>query len=289
MLIACLYSVKDMPSCHNLGAGVVIFTREAAEFVLRYFRTDWWPRNCAVCAGIWNRFATYAAFRGNEQWITTDWGWDAELARHGLASLALTPAKCTMVGQNPPLEQQGLRLTTDLGDKVGYGVGAFEDYQANLAFIRQGKLKLDGPNKILRQNGGMLFFPHQLGNLAGAQWQGTTELQWSQGFGPFAYRAGPGGASLSVPISGSCSFLVTGGRDGARVAVSDTRSGFNFSPDLPGAMDTFASINVPGGPIPRNITCELEDGAVLYGLQTADAQILDNKFRFDWSQLPEAK
>ena len=276
---------------HNLGAGMVIFTRQAAEIVLRSFRTHWWPSNrllFAQLSGI--DLATYAAFRGNEQWVTTDWGWEAQLASHGLASLALTPAKCRMIGQNPPLEAQGLELTPPgYSSPLFQNPAAFELYRDNLQKIRDGVYKCELPGIIHRDGSAMLFFPHQLGNLAGAQWQGTLELAWVQGHGPFAYRAGPGGASLSVPVSGSCSFLVTGGRDGARVAVSDTRSGFNFSPDLPGGMDTFASINVPGGPIPRNITCELEDGAVLYGLQTADAQMLDDKFRFDWSQLPEAK
>src|ERR1700734_559687 len=30
---------------HNLGAGIVIFTREAASLVLASFRTHWWPDN----------------------------------------------------------------------------------------------------------------------------------------------------------------------------------------------------------------------------------------------------
>ena len=117
---------------------------------------------------------------------------------------------------------------------------------------------------------------------------------WSQGFGPFAYRAGKnpdgvGGASLSLRSSGTCSFLVTGGITGGRVAITDTRSGFNFAPDLPAGMEQFASINVPGGPIPRKVTMEMAEGTVFYGLQTSDPQLLDSTFRFDWSQLPEAK
>ena len=101
---------------HNIGAGVVIFTREAAEIVLRTFRTHWWPDNVKLFAQLSGiDLRTYAAFRGNEQWVTTDWGWEAQLARHGLASLALTPAKCSMIGQDPPLHEQGLELAQGLG------------------------------------------------------------------------------------------------------------------------------------------------------------------------------
>jgi hypothetical protein len=275
---------------HNLGAGMVIFTRDAAMAILRSFRTHWWPDNRRVFAQLSGiDLATYAAFRGNEQWVTTDWGWESQLARHGLASLAATPARCQMIGQNPPLEQQGLELvSTYLPERVSDK--AFESYRENLAAIREFGWRYALPGIIHRDGAGMLFFAHQLGHLAGGPtWAGTLELIWSQGFGPFAYRAGPGGASLSVRISGSCSFLATGGVVGAKVRIADTRSGFNFAPDLPASMEQFASINVPGGPVPRTITLELAEGAVFYGLQTADPQLLDSTFRFSWDQLPEAK
>ena len=280
---------------HNLGAGAVVFTRDAAEIVLRSFRTHWWLDNRRLFAQLGGiDLATYACFRGQEQFVTTDWAWEAQLARYGLASLALTPAKCRMIGQVPSLAEQGLELTTadNLRPQNDF---AFETYQANLAWIRQGKLKLESPGIIHRDGAGMTFFPHQLGYLAGFQpWQGTMELKWTQGFGPFAYRAGKnpdgvGGASVSLRVSGSLSFLVTGGSAGARVDITDTRSGFRFNPDLPPEGDNPISIQVPGGPVPRQVELRMDEGAVFYGLQTAEPQLLDATFRFDWSQLPEAK
>ena len=286
----------------NIGAGFIIFTREAAEIVLRSFRTGHWPTVrylFAQVSGI--DVATYACFGGRDQMVTSDWQFEAQLASHGLASLALTPAKCQMIGQVPPLEKQGLELVTkDWTEMLPFGhVGGvverevrqdrFETYRDRLFEIQHRGRKIDLPGIIHRDGAGQLFFPHQLDYLHGdVTWQGTTELQWSQGHGPFAYRAGPGGASLSVHISGSSQLLVTGGVAGARVAVKDTRSGFNFAPALPPATE-IASLNVPGGPIPRKVTLELEEGAVFYGLATADPQMLDTTFRFSWDQLPEAK
>jgi hypothetical protein len=275
----------------NLGAGIVIFTREAADIVLRSFRTAWWPdivKLFAQLSGIDLR--TYAAFRGGEHFLTTDWQFEAQIARHGLASLALTPAKVKMVGQNPPLEQQGLELTTrQVPADLPILVDQFNLYRTNIAALRRQETATELPGIIHRDGAGQLFFPHQLGYLAGGPtWQGTLELQWVQGFSPFAYRAGPGGASLSVRLSGSCSFLVSGGASGARVTIEDHRSGFKAQPDLPASND-YITITVPGGPIPRQVSCELAEGAVFYGLSTSDPQMLDSTFRFSWDQLPEAK
>jgi hypothetical protein len=287
---------RDGYACmHNLGAGVVIFTREAAEIVLRSFRTHWWQNNVRLFAQLSGiDLRTYAFARGNEQWVTTDWGWDAQLAAHGLASLALTPAKCQMIGQKIPLEQQGLKLTTESGlgrrDEQEYDSDerVFWTYRDNLAKIRAGTHKPAWPGPIHRDGVGMLFFPHQIGFLE-AQWQGNLGLRWNQGFGPFEYRAGEGGAFLSVLVSGSCSFLCHGGLTGAAVGIEDARSGFRTEPNLPASTGAPISISVPGGPIPRIIRMRLDEGAVFCGLQTVDQQMIDTSFRFSWDQLPEAK
>lgn len=278
---------------HNLGAGMVVFTREAAELVLRNFRTQWWNDNCrlfAQLAGIDLR--TYAAFRGNQQWVTTDWQFEAQLAAHGLASLALTPARCQMVGQNPPLEQQGLELVSSSHCLQGYQLDLdnkfFECYRDNLIDIRSGRMKVEHAGAIPRMGDTQIFFPHMIPHLRGVRWQGQLELQWSQGFGPFAYRAGPGGASLFVLVSGTCSVLATGGLAGAKVTVEDRRSGFKAQPDLP-VETSIVEIAVPGGPIPRRIDIAFDEGAMFYGLSTSEPQPIDTTFRFDWSQLPEAK
>jgi hypothetical protein len=283
---------------HNLGAGMVIFTREAAQIVLQTFRTHWWPDNVRLfgqLAGIDLR--TFAAFRGNEQWVTTDWGWEAQLACHGLASLALTPSKASMIGQVPPLHEQGLEMTMQSGIGLvlsGQHEAVCKKFAATSLLLRARTLWDDHchsyeiPGMIYRDGASMLFFPHQLGAV-NAAWQGTLELQWSQGFGPFAYRAGPGGASLSVHVSGICSFLVTGGVAGARVTIEDHRSGFRAQPDLPPEQGQPITVTVPGGPVPRRITMEMAEGAVFYGLHCADPQLIDSTFKFDWSQLPEAK
>jgi hypothetical protein len=286
----CLIQRDGYACMHNMGAGVIVFTREAADIVLRSFRTGWWPDNVRIFAQLSGiDLRTYAAFRGNEQTVTTDWQFESQLARHGLASLALTPARCQMVGQTPSLAEQGLALTTGSPHSKSRDEPAFETFRTRLHRVRQSDYQLVASKIIHQTQEGQLFFPHQLGNLAGgATWSGQLGLKWSQGFGPFAYRAGPGGASLSLRASGICSFLLTGGDTGAAVTIEDTRSGFKFAPQLPAMMEQAGSINVPGSPVLRQITMQMQEGAVFYGLACTDPQMLDDKFRFDWSQLPEA-
>lgn len=271
----------------NIGAGFIIFTREAAEIALRSFRTNWWPDTrqlFAQLSGI--DTSLWIGFR--EQLTTTDWQFEAQLASHGLASLALTPSKAQMPWEDTSISTM-LNLTGNSTEQRGMDHKAFETYRDNLQKIRQGIYKPDGPGIIQRFGSGMMFYPHQLGYLAGGPtWQGNLELQNSQAHGPFAYRVGAGGASLSLRISGSCSFLVGGGTNGAQASIRDTRSGFNFDPALP-AMQSFAELSVPGGPVPREVTLEMSEGAVFFGVQTTEAQMLDTSFRFDWAQLPEAK
>jgi hypothetical protein len=279
---------------HNIGAGVVVFTREAAEIVLRTFRTHWWLDNVRLFAQLSSvDLRTYAAFRGNEQWVTTDWGWEAQLARRGLASLALTPAKASMIGQNPPLEKQGLELV-QWADACRNGQlpnanndPAFASYVGSLSRIRKGERAFELPGLVHRDGAGMLFFPHQLGALD-ASWHGTLELQWNQGYGPFAYRAGPGGASLSVHISGSASFQCSGGIAGSIVTIEDHRSGFKAQPSLPPGNEPI-SIVVPGSVVPRTVRMTLGPGAVFYGLACTEPQVLDTTWKFDWDQLPRAE
>jgi hypothetical protein len=271
----------------NVGAGMIVMTRDAAQIVLETFRTGWWPSTVRLFGSVSGiDIRTFACFRGNEQWTTSDWSYEAQLARMGYATLALTPAKALMVGQNPSLEQQGLELTQGpvearRDDK------AFLDYAIALDHIRVGYAAPECPNMIHRDGAGMLFFPHQLGAL-NAKWQGSLELQWTNGFGPFAYRAGPGGASLLAHVSGACSVLADGGRDGARMIVEDMRSGFRAQPVI-AADSPMIQIPVSGGPIPRQIQVHIEEGGVFYGLQTADPQMIDTTFKFSWDQLPEAK
>ena len=274
---------------HNVGAGAAIFTREAAEVALRTFRTGYWPDNRQVFAQLCDiDIGMYAAFRFNDQHVTSDWHWEVALAQRGLACLALTPAKCQMIGQVPSLEDQGLEL---VNDESGYDrtlkddAAAFSQLTYRLRKIREMRQSLTGLGLLRKVGESTLFFPHQVGMLQ-STYQGNWRLKWTQGWGPFSYRAGPGGASLSVHIAGSGSFHLSGGEAGAGAMLTDTRSGFRAEPQLPPESGGMISATVPGQYVPRTVTLRLDEGGVFHGLETQGIQLIDPAFRFDYSVLP---
>jgi hypothetical protein len=270
---------------HNAGAGMIVFTREAAEIVLRTFRTGWWSDNRQVFANLCGiDIGMYAAFRFNDQHVTSDWHWEVALASRGMACLALTPSKADMIGQNPPLKDQGLELTSGPVE-ARRDDAAFAHLVYNLRKIRELRMGLTGPGALRKVGEATLFFPHQVGmlNATVSNWR----LKWTQGHGPFSYRAGPGGALLSARISGSGSFHLSGGEAGASVILTDTRSGYRAEPGLPPESAGMITVTVPGTYIPRVVTLQAAEGAVFHGLETQGIQLLDPTYRFDYSVLPE--
>jgi hypothetical protein len=285
----------DYAICHNLGAGMIIFTREAAELVLQNYRTQWTTENrqtFSLLAG--HDIARYWAFRGGEHMLVADWRWDSLLARHGLASFALTPSPVTMIGQVPPLAEQGLTLATGpVTDRIDDD--AFKLYRATLTGIRHGKFKLPSTLFHRDQIGSYTIFAHQIGAIGGA-YQGNWKLKDAPGFGPFGWIADSASEDwdprVSIPVFGPCEILVSGGKDGGQVQIVDEQTGFSARPVLPleGEQGQIVSINIPGNVAYRTIRITMNTpGSVFYGIRTRDEQPLASNWRFDWNTLPHGR
>jgi len=270
----------------NIGAGHIIFTRQAAEIILRNYRTGYTSEN-------WRTFALLSGidirpdwcFGPHEHATTADWHWDTLLAHHGLATLALTPAKATMIGQN--IEEQGLKLIdAELEDKRNNE--AFDIFRERTKLIREGKLRLNVFDRFQVQRGNTIYYPHQL-HMIGGQYSGDWGFKWAQGFGPFAYQAGVSGGSLFVPVYGACSFLVSGGKQGANVELIDRLSGFRAAPQL--APDEsnpqIVEITVPGTNAYRMMTLGMSAGGMFYGVTSVDRQPEYVERGFSYADLPQ--
>ena len=268
----------------NLGAGHVIFTRAAARAVLEHYRTGWWHDTRCVFAQLSGiDIGRYAAFRGNEQWTSIDWGFDAVLAQEGMASLALTPSACDMIGQEPPLEEQGLVLVKEAGELARDFGQAFGLFKLRTALIRSGALRIETIKPIWHHHDQYLYFAHQLQpqNDYPSGWR----LRKSQGFGGFAYRADAPFAQIELKLFGPVTFLVSGGAKGAKVTLKDLDSGYEVSPDLPAGEQQIAQLQVPGGMSYRQIILTCAEGAVFYGVQTVEPQPSTDA-KFDFHSLP---
>jgi hypothetical protein len=267
---------------HNLGAGIVLFTREAAEIILANYRTGWWSDNRSIFAQLSGiDIGRYGAFRGNQQWTTADWHFDAALAQHGLASLALSPSAVEMIGQEPSLEEQGLVLMRQPVEERRDDE-AFARFSSSLISIAMGWREHKAIQPIHQYAGIRTYFPHQLSDAA---FEGEWRLKWSQGFGPFAWRASEDGCRLQLPLFGPVTFLVSGGAKGAKVSITDIESGYEIKPDIPAGEHQIAQIQMPAGMSYREIVMTCSEGAVFYGVQTTEPQPVTNQ-KFDYHSLP---
>jgi hypothetical protein len=289
-----LVSQDSFAVVHNIGAGQIFFTREAAREVLNTFRTPWTSDNRRIFSQLCGLdIAAWWAFRANEHYLTADFHFEPALAAIGLAAVALNPSPCEMIGQNPPLAEQGLEIATGpvedrRNDK------AFFEYAMNLQHIREGRFQLGVETKFHFDvaNATWTHFPHQMAMLGGT-YVGDWHLKEVRGFGTFGWVSGDTvdsfGPSLVVPIFGSCSVLVSGGKTGGKVEVVDEQSGFKATPDLPpeGEQGQVLQLMVPGNLNLRNIRITaLTPGCVFYGIQTREKQPFLPNAGFDHSMLP---
>jgi hypothetical protein len=278
--------------CHNLGAGMIVFTREAAELVLQNYRTTWTTENRLVfsqLSGI--DIGAFWAFRGEQQFLVADWGFDKVLASHGLASLALTPNRVTMLDQD--IGPLGLKYADG---KFAMNPNIFETYRSNLERVRNGELKSGIHHPFFFDGSGYTIFAHQVPQLGGT-YSGDWRIRDFLPYGPFVWKCGadtPGGETgpphpkLSVSILGPCDFVVSGGITGGRIRIEDEQSGYVAEPFLPAeGTGNFMQISVPGAANYRNIRLTaLNPGVCFFAIKTREPQPWLPHVRFTYDTLP---
>lgn len=310
-----LFQRDSYAICHNLGAGQIIFTRGAAQAVLNNFRTAWSSDNRRIFSQLCGvDIAAFWAFRANEHYLTADFHWEPVMASIGLAALALTPSPCEMIGQNPPLAEQGLTIVSEPSELRADET--FKRYAMELKSICAGELVLGIETKFHfnPNDGTWTYFPHQM-HMLGGKYSGDWRLKEVRGFGTFGWVAGESldrnstfkpqdgtewdaknlhehySPQLIVPVFGSVSLLVSGGKDGGKIEVVDEGSGFKASPDMPpeGEGVQVLQMQIPGGLNYRNLRITaLTPGIVFYGMQSREKQPHLPNVSFDYSVLPPA-
>jgi hypothetical protein len=269
---------------HNLGAGHLILTREAAEIVLRTFRAAYTTDNRRIfskLSGI--DIGNYWAFRDAAHWLTADWHWDAVLAANGLASLALTPSPCMMIGQVPPLAEQGLHLN----DKPLDGFirdDVFDTYKNRLALVRGGVRRVGVDTVFAHETGTWTIFAHQF-PLLGAVYRGDWRFRETREFGLFVYHSGEAGCSLELPLFGAANLIVSGT---GSMTLDDPSTGYHYDLDLMGEEGKLSSVPIPGGYNERIVTLVVKNQVVkLHGMQVREPQDIATTKGFDYAMLPK--
>jgi len=271
---------------HNLGYGMFIATRQAAQLWLRHFRTCQAIENrrmFAQLAGV--DIASFWAFGAQQCGLVSDWHVGTVLAAHGLACLALTPARCRMIGQDPPLDEQGLVLATGpVHHNPLYIEQAFapivDRFAQRTALIRSHDWRPGGAEIHQPQpDGTTVIFAHQLAGL-GAEWSDSWRL--ARGPGPFSWRAAEPEATLQVELCGPIVFLLSGP---GRAAI--TQAGYETKPDLP--EGDIASVLLPAAVSCRPVMLTaLDAGVTVHGIVVREPQPSIPGWSFDWNALPAA-
>jgi len=284
---------------HNLGAGMIVFSRNAAKLVLQHYRTVWTTENrllFAQLSGI--DIGKYWAFRGNENFLVADWNFDRVLASYGYASLALTPNKATMLDQD--IAPLGLKYA-DGNFALARNPEAFNIYRRNLKRVQIGEWQPGVHEPFFRDDQGQMIFAHQIPQIGGV-YSGNWRIRDFLPFGPFVWKAGaavqdeacstqmPGEyPTLTVPISGPCSLMISGGERGGVMRIEDEQSGFVAEPALPAESvnGQLMQISVPSGAGYREIKLTaLGRGLCFFGVKTRDPQPVLPHVRFDFDTLP---
>lgn len=266
---------------HNLGAGMQIFTRAAAEIILQQYRTGMTSENRRVfslLSGI--DLGGFWAFRGSDHMIVADWCWDQQLAKYGMCSLALTPAKAE---QLEDIAAMGLEMVREPVE-ARRDERAFETFRDRTKAVRDGDLQIQRlANDHLYHDGAHTIFPHQIPQIGGS-YSGDWRFRWSIGYGCFTWRAGSAGAKLIIPLLGACDLLVSGGEAGGQVQVTDT-TGFDVSPNLypEGEQGQVLGLALPAPFSYREVTLTaLTPGVCFFGVRARMVQpSVPAKFDFD--------
>lgn len=287
---------------HNTGAGLILFSRPAAQLVLSHFRSGWTTDNRRVfCQLSGVDIGPFYAFRGGDHALVADWHFDTVLAAHGYASLALTPSPVQMIGQDPPLAQQGLTIVKEPVESRA-DLAGFKRYAANLSRIRHGKKRINVETKFQYNDGAWTYLPHQL-HMIGGRYRGNWNFKEMRAFGEFGWvsghveevYAGHGNVvehdpEFIVPVYGNAMLLVSGGKNGGTIHVKDESSGYEVEPYVAPEGDNNQCLQIP---LPAQVSMRTiratfkSPGLCFYRLVTSERQPDDPTQGFDHSYLPE--
>jgi hypothetical protein len=282
-----LFQRDGYAACLNLGWGMQILTRAAAEMTLNNIRTGVTGElRRTFCQLAGKDIGTYYAFRAFDHPTCADWQNDKLLASHGLASLALAPSPVSMIGQVPSLAEQGLKLAYVPVEWLRDDK-AFHAYAVKLGDIKEHRWQVPAPDWLLRDDG-YTIFPHHVPKIGGV-YVGDWRLKWAMGFGPFMWKAGNDSPSLIVPCYGPVSFLVSGGETGGNVTLTDTHSGYEITPEVmpEGGEMRMLQLAVPGNVTYRIIKLTMLTPSTSFcGIRTVEPQPWLPRVKFDWHSLP---
>jgi hypothetical protein len=225
----------------NIGAGMIVLTREAAQAVLATYRSTNGREIIRVCRKMTGGEISQICEKGltEAQWYPADWFFDCALMQLGFASVGALPALARNIDADVP-RIMGIRPVSEAQPTAGLDPGLFRIYRRNLWWAAQ---TADAVGYFFDpQLDRFAVFPHQLASMA---YTGDWQAKWQQCFGPFEVRPTNAADTLRWELmNGSCDvvFRTTDANKHCRI----TAGGSPQDHILPGAANL--AIQVPGVP-----------------------------------------
>lgn len=222
----------------NIGAGMLVLTREAAEAVLATYRSTSGPEINRVCRKMTQGDIGQICESSlrNDCTYSADWFFDCALMQLGFASVGTLPALARNIDAD--YSSMGLRPASESQPAAGLVPALFRIYQRNLYLAAQ---TADAVGYCFDPTvDRFVVFPHQL---TAQGYSGDWQIKWRQCFGPFELQATRAGNALRWELTnGNCDIIVRTADENQRCRVIAGGAVNNFLHPQAGGF----TVHVPG-------------------------------------------
>lgn len=225
----------------NIGAGMLVLTRDAAEALLATYRSTSGREIARVCKKMTDGDIGQICERGlrEDYFYSADWFFDCALMQMGFASVGTLPA----LARNIDADQAatwGIQPVSEVQPAAGLAPALFRNYQRNLYCTAQ---TADSIGYCFDQRlDRFIVFPHQFAPHA---YSGEWKMNWHQSFGPFELHPGNIGDALRLELmNGICHIILNTTEEGKHCRVITGGSANDFV--HPGKGNFTVHVPAPG-------------------------------------------
>jgi hypothetical protein len=250
----------------NIGAGMIVLTREAAEAVLATYRSTSGREISRVCRKMTQGEISQIcepALR-EEYRYGADWFFDCALMQLGFASVGALPAMARNI-DGDHAAALGVRPVSEAQPAAGLDPSLFRIYRRNLWWAAQ---TADAVGYCFDpQLDRFIVFSHQLTSTA---YSGEWQAKWQQSFGPFELQPTNAGDALRWQlVSGSCDVVFRATDENKRVRITAGGSANDFIHPRAGSF----SVRVPdAGRESLPIEVQVDPGVAIGGILFTEPQ-----------------
>jgi len=249
----------------NIGAGMLVLTREAAEAVLATYRTTSYKEIARICKRMTDGEISQICERSlRDGYIySADWFFDFALMQLGFASVGSLPARAHNIDSDQPITL-GITPVSETQPAAGLAPALFRHYQRNLfgaAHTAEAVGYCFDP-EIER----FLVFAHQFPAQA---YVGQWQAKWQQCFGPFELQRANITDTLRWELmNGSCELIFrSSGEDlHCRIVAGGAINDF-----VQARAEKF-KVHIPAAGAPVPIEIQPDPGMLLEGVLFTEPQ-----------------